>query len=352
MKKIFITIVSVVAVLGLIGWVLANNKKKNEEKSAVVARGSGDVAVNTAPVKKTEINADFSTNGNFAAQTDLKFLAENSGRITAIFVKEGSKVSKGQVIAKIDAEILNVDLETAEANYQNALKDQERFQSSFATGGVTQQQLDQVKLNLSNAQARVQQAKRKLSDANVKSPINGVVNNRYVELGAYVSPGTALFELVDVSKLKLAVTVNEAQVALLKTGDEASITTTVYPGKTFKGKVTFIAAKADNSLSFPVEIEVENNVDGQLRAGMYGTANFNFPAQAPGITIPRSSFVGSVSSNEVYVLEGNVAKLRKITSGRILGEEVEVIQGLQEGETVITSGQINLADGVKVIVQK
>src|SRR5690606_18856097 len=121
----------VVAALGLIAWVLTNNKKKNEEKTAVVARGTGDAAVKTAEVKTKAIKLDFSTNGNFAAATDLKFLAENSGRITAILVKEGSKVSKGQVIAKIDAEILNVDLETAEANFQNALKDQERFQSSF-----------------------------------------------------------------------------------------------------------------------------------------------------------------------------------------------------------------------------
>jgi membrane fusion protein (multidrug efflux system) len=352
MKKVIVTIIGIVAALGLIAWVLTNNKKKNEEKTAVVARGTGDAAVKTAEVKTTAIKLDFSTNGNFAAATDLKFLAENSGRITSILVKEGSKVSKGQVIAKIDAEILNVDLETAEANYQNALKDQERFQSSFTTGGVTQQQLDQVKLNLSNAQARLQQAKRKLSDATVKSPINGIINQKFVELGAYVSPGTQLFEIVDVSKLKLAVSVNEAQVALLKTGDVVNITTTVYPDKTFKGKVSFIAAKADNSLSFPVEIEVENNAEGQLRAGMYGTATFEFPAQAPGITVPRTAFVGSVSSNEVYVLEGNVARLRKVTAGRNLGEEVEIVNGLQVGETVITSGQINLVDGAKVVVQK
>jgi len=87
---------------------------------------------------------------------------------------------------------------------------------------------------------------------------------------------------------------------------------------------------------------------------MYGTAVFNFPKQAPGILVPRTSFVGSVSSNQVFVLDqaSNTAKLRKVIAGRILGDSVEILEGLNEGETVITSGQINLADGTPVSIVK
>src|SRR5205085_4073816 len=121
---------------------------------------------------------------------------------------------------------------------QNALRDRQRYENAFATGGVTQQQLDQAKLAVENAQARVGQARIRVGDANVRSSINGVVNKRYIEPGAYVSPGTKLFELVDVSKLKLAVAVNENQVAQLKQGDRVQVQASVFPGKTFNGQVS------------------------------------------------------------------------------------------------------------------
>ena len=97
------------------------------------------------------------------------------------------------MLARIDAEILNTDRETAEANYQNAARDLARYESSFKTGGVTQQQLDQAKLNAENAKLRLQQQNRKLNDANIKSSINGIVNKKLIEVGAYVAPGTQLF---------------------------------------------------------------------------------------------------------------------------------------------------------------
>ena len=173
------------------------------------------------------------------------------------------------------------------------------------------------------------------------------MNKKYIEVGAFVTAqGTQLFELVDVSKLKLRVNVNESQVASLNVGDRVDIRSNVFPADSFNGKITFIAAKADNTLNFPVEIQVENNKTNKIKAGMYGTAIFKFPKQQPAITIPRGAFVGSVSSNEIFVLEnGNKARLRKVVAGRILGENVEILDGLNEGETAIVSGQINLVDG-------
>lgn len=296
---------------------------------------------------------NFSVNGNFQAAQQLTFSAENSGRITRIFVDEGSHVSKGQTLAILDAESLSADLEAAQATYQNALRDQERYTSSFATGGVTQQQLDQAKLNSRNALTRLKQARIKTGDANIRAPFSGIINKRFIEQGAYVAPGNQLFQLVDVSKLKLAVTVNESQVANLKVGDAVRIKSNVFPDKNFTGKITFIAPLADNSLNFPVEIQLANNTGGQLKAGMYGSAIFEFPSTAPVLTVPRTAFVGSVSSNRIYVLEsGNIAKERKVIAGRVIGDQVEILEGLKEGETVVTSGQINLTDGTKVIAIK
>jgi RND family efflux transporter MFP subunit len=348
--RTFMTIGILVGVIALIGWVLNNNKKKNAEKTAVVAETStGDVAVRVHAVQKASVSLDFSANGNFAPARQMNFAAENSGRVTRVLVDEGSYVRQGQTLAIIKTDVLNIDLETAQASYQNALKDKQRYENAYRTGGVTQQQVDQARLALENAEARVAQARIRVRDANIRSSINGIVNKRYIEPGAVVNPGTQLFELVDVSRLKLSITVNENQVANLKVGDKVTVKASVFPDQNFGGTVSFIAPKADNALNFPVEIEIASNPGNKLKAGMYGTAIFQFGNSTPVIQVPRSSFVGSVSSNQVFVVEnGNNARLRNVIAGRVVGDQVEILQGLTEGETIITSGQINLSDGSKI----
>ena len=351
--RTILTVVIIIVSVALIGWVLNNNKKENAAKTAIVAQDNGDVAVRISAVQKQVLALDFTANGNFMPGQQLNFSAENSGRVTQVLVDEGSHVSKGQTLAIIKTDQLNVDLESAQANYRNALKDKERYENAFKTGGVTQQQLDQSNLALSNAEARVAQAKIKVGDAYIRASINGVVNKRYIEPGAVVAPGTQLFELVDISKLKLQVTVNEGQVANLKVGDKVQIKASVFPDKDFTGTISFIAAKADNTLSFPIEIELAANPGSQVKAGMYGTAIFNFPSQAAAVLVPRSAFIGSVSSNQVFVVKGDsTASLRTVIAGRVIDDKVEVLKGLNEGETVITSGQINLAEGSRISVVK
>jgi RND family efflux transporter MFP subunit len=351
-KSIIRTLVTLSIVAGafvLIGWVLTNNKKKNEAKTAVVAESSSDVSVRVSPVQKQTLDLDFTANGNFVPAQEMNFASENSGRVVSVLVDEGSYVRKGQTLAVIKADQLNIDLESAQDVYQNTERDLQRYENAFKTGGVTQQQLDQARLSVENAKARVAAARLRVGDANIRSSINGIVNKRFIEPGAVVAPGTQLFELVDVSKLKLKITVNEAQVANLKVGDKVSVKASVFPDKNYGGTVTFIAPKADNSLNFPIEIEVASNPGNQLKAGMYGTAVFSFEKAAPVVLVPRSAFVGSVASNQVFVLgNGNKAQLRNVVAGRVLGEQVEILQGLSEGETVISSGQINLTDGSKV----
>lgn len=347
--RIILNVAILAGVLFLISWVLSNNKKKNEEKTAIAAQVSDEVAVKMSPVAFKNLNLDFKVNGNFQPFREMDYASESSGRVTKILVKEGSYVRPGQTLAVVDVGVLNIDLESAQAALDNALRDQERFENAYTTGGVTQQQLDQIRLSVQNAKARVNQAKIRTGDANVRSSITGVVNKRYIESGAFVNPGTPLFELVDISKLKLVVNVNEYQVTQLTTGDRVKITASVYPDKIFAGRVSFIGNKADAALNFPVEIEVENK-GNELKAGMYGTAVFEFSNQKPSIVVSRSAFAGSVSSNRVYVVEGNVAKERKVVAGKIIGDEVEILEGLTEGENVVVSGQINLDDGTRVSI--
>ena len=142
MKKIIITIVVIAVSLGVIAYVLTNNKKENEAKTAVVAEKNAAVSVKVDSVKVEDVSLDFISNGNFEPVQELKFSAEKSGKITSVLVKEGDFVSVGQTLAIVRSDVINVNAQNANAIYQNAVADYIRFENAFKTGGVTKQQLD------------------------------------------------------------------------------------------------------------------------------------------------------------------------------------------------------------------
>jgi RND family efflux transporter MFP subunit len=348
--RIIVTIVVILVAVGGIAKVLSNNKKRSEEQTKIVAQTNATVSVRIDTVAREIPDLDVISNGNFAPAQELKLAAEKAGRVVQVLVDEGSYVQKGQTVATIRVDQLSVDLQNAEANHQTARTDLERYENAFKTGGVTQQQLDQARLNVENAKAKLAQSRINLGDANIRATISGIVNKRHIEPGSVVAPGTALFDIVNVSTLKLNVTVNEAQIPYLKLGKQVQVKASVFPDKLFSGKINFIAPKADEALNFPVEITITNNTANLLKAGMYGTAIFDFPNQSAVIMIPRTAFVGSVNSKQVFVADNGVAYLKTVTPGRVIGEKVEVLDGLKEGAFVITSGQINLVDGSKVSI--
>jgi membrane fusion protein (multidrug efflux system) len=354
MKKNITIVAVILGALGLIAFTLNKNKTENKAKTDIVAEKNASVSVKTAQVKTEELTLDFLANGNFEPIQELTFSAEKSGKVISVLVKEGDYVNVGQTLVIVRSDVINVNAQTAKAAYDNAKSDYDRYENAYKSGGVTKQQLDQAKLALTNAGNNLKQANINVGDTKVKAPIKGFINKKYIEPGSILTgmPATAMFDIVNVSKLKLKVTVNESQVASLKLGNTINVTSSVFPDKTFAGKITFIAAKADESLNFPIEIEIVNNADNSLKAGMYGTANFGSKQKQQLKVVPRNAFVGSVSSNEVFVVENGIAKLKKVTSGRILGEQVEIVDGLSDGETVIITGQINLQDGNTVEIIK
>ena len=195
-------------------------------------------------------------------------------------------------------------------------------------------------------------AKLTAGDVTIKTSVAGIVNARKIEPGAYVSAGTPAFDIVNVSTLKLRVNVDEKNVASLRVGQSVKVQVSVYPDKEFSGKITFIAPKSDGSLNFPVEIEIANNPNNELRAGMYGTAVFGSQGSSTVLVVPRTAFVGSISDNKIFVLENGKAVESTVVAGRSFGDNIEVISGLQAGDQVIVSGQINLFNNSPVEIIK
>lgn len=353
MKKLsrnLVIIIITLAALAIIVFVLNKNKSKNEAETAIVAQQNEFVNVEVDTVKYAVINTAHKSNGVFAPLQELQMSAEQSGRVLKVFVKEGDRVSIGQPLALVKADQISVDLEKAKAAYQNAKTNYTRYSEAFKSGGVTKQDVDKAKLDLSNAEAALNQSKISYGDATIKAPINGIINLKTVEPGTVVSPGTSLFEIVNISSLKFKTSISESRIATIKQGDTININVSAIPDKTFQGVVSFIAPKADEALSFPVELEVTNTVNTMLKAGMYGSVNFE-TSSSKKLSINRKAFVGSMSSQQVFVLKpDNTVVLTKVVTGISTENSVEIVNGLSKGDIVVTNGQINLDDGTKVKV--
>lgn len=345
-KKSIITIISLVAVAVIFFLILQNNKSNNEAELSIVARENTEVSVRTAPAQRESISGQFTVNGTFQPETRANISAEMGGQVVAIYVEEGSEVKAGQVIAKLSGDKINVNVNNAKANLDNAISTLDRYEAAFKTGGVTAVQLDQARLQVQNARAQFESANLSSGDTNVRSKVSGMVNKKMVELGMVVGPGTPMIEVVNISSLKLRVEVDEAVVSRLQTGDTVNVVPSVTKD-TIRGRITFIAPASNGALKFPVEITV-SNAEGQRRAGMYATAVFNQAGNDDVLTIPREAFVGSVNDNLVFVVENGTAKLKQIQTGVNYGNKVEVTAGLNEGDVVVTSGQINLTDNTAV----
>lgn len=353
MKKFLIYTIVIAGLAALIAMVLSNNKKGNEAKMEVVNQSAGNPPVKVAAVVRQNMDMTYRTNGNFTPFRELELKSESQGVISKILVQEGDVVQQGQVLAILDDKFLSIDQQTAEDAYNKLLIDKERYENSFRTDGVTKTQLDDITLQLKNAENRLKEAKRRSVDAHIKAPISGTISKKNIEVGAYLSSGTSLFEIVDVSNLKLKAGVDESHVVQIKKGDRVEISVPVFPDKSFSGTVTFIGPKADEALNFPVEIKVANTPGSPIKAGMYATAAFSNEKIRNILFIPRNAFTGSVSNGEVYVLQqDNTVALRKVVPGVIAGDHVEILDGLTEGEQVIITGQINLFDGATVEVQQ
>ncbi len=349
MKKLIYIVVALVLV-GAVAFKLIQNKKEMATEAAVAEIKSEAISVQVAEPKLDKIDKSFTAQGNFEPVQTLSLLSETSGQVQRILKRKGDRVRRGELLIQVEANTANADLATIQANYEKAKRDLGRYENLAAGEAITKRQLEDARLAVTQYQAQLVNARQRVTKTRITAPIDGEINEMYVEVGSYLGMATKLYDIVNVDRLKLNVKVDEAQVLLLRKGDKVQVRADVNANATFPGTVTAIAAQADNSLKYDVEIEVKNQSQNLLRAGMYGTAAFAIADTRDALLIPRQAIVGSIQDPSVYVVENNIAHLRKIKTGTITQDQVEIANGLKAGEKVVQSGQINLRDGLKVSI--
>lgn len=318
---------------------------KEEQQHAVMTT---ELPVSVTVVRRQKLESSLSLVGTINASSDVNVISETQGAVVAVHVKVGAVVKAGTVLLQVDDEIPRSTRAAAEINFQKAQRDYQRAEELYQENSISTSQLDASRMAMKAAENQLDIARRQLENTRLKSPIAGTVNARYVDVGTMVQQGKPVANIVDISTLKVRVNVPEREAFQLDPGDLVEITTDVYPGITFDGKVDNIAAKADEAHTYLVEIVVPNSPKNPLKAGMFARVSFKSVAPSAVLAIPRVALIGSIKDAQVFVVRGNVTYLQSVVIGTKSADLFEVASGLTEGDTVVTSGQNNLVDRARV----
>jgi len=229
--RVFVLIVILAGVGTWIGFTLYQNKQILEEKNEPqkIEDRIEVYPVKVSRVSRREIRDTLQLQGNFEARKELRIIAEAQGRLSQLYIDDGDRVRKGEVVGKIDDTSLQSRLATARASYEQAAKDVERYQRLYEAGAVSLKQYEEVQLAAKNARTDLTSIEQQLEYTNVKSPMSGTLDEVAVEQGSFVSPGAPIGTVVDISRLLLVVQVPEAEVVKLREGERVPVYADVYP---------------------------------------------------------------------------------------------------------------------------
>jgi membrane fusion protein (multidrug efflux system) len=291
--------------------------------------------------------------GTLEAWEDLTLAAELPGMVKAIGLREGDRVHRGEVIARIDPETQEAELIKAEADLSLQKKNLARLEQLLADRFVSEKEVDEARKALEVARAELHRANVDLDKSIVRSPVDGILDQLLVDRGEYVTPGTPIALVVQVDRLKALVEVPEKDIAYLQTGQPVQVLPARIDGPdgpAIPGEVIHVAYKADPlTRTFVVKVAVENP-EGRLRPGMILRVALARRSLSQVVTVPLSAVMEREGGKVVLVEDDGLAHLRPVVPGAVVGDRLVIRSGLEPGERLIVRGQQLVADGARVRV--
>jgi membrane fusion protein (multidrug efflux system) len=346
--------------------------------------GRPPVAVDVIKAVKTDFTEGIDVVGSLSPKFSAEIKSEYAGIVTEVYVTEWVKVKKGTSLAKIDAremeillqkagaaiEMAKANLLQAEVSGNRANREYDRLLKLKEVGLVTQQNIDDgltekeaaaariaaARAQLKVAEEDLQHTQTRLSKTLIRSPIDGVVSFRGVNVGDLVgemgSP-KIMFRIIDTRTLDLTVTVPSTEMSRLHVGQSLTFSTDALPEQKFTAKVMFINPVVnDSDRSIKVTAEVEN-VSEQLKGGLYVKGRIVTGKRTDIIRVPRVALLSwdvPGKKGDLFVVNGEIANRRTVQTGIVMGDFIEVTSGLTLGEPVVVRGGFNLKDGDRVSV--
>lgn len=369
--------------------------------STTQAAEAPPAAISVTPVAAVEqpIARFVRATGSLTAEEQADVAAEVAGRVVGTPVERGTPVNTGNELVRLSATETDAQAKEAEANAAqiearlglkagnafdvNAVPEVQNANAAFALAQnefariqslldqrvVSQSEFDQRRTQmeaarqqvevaknaaaqqyqaLQAARARVTLAQKSLADTVVRAPFAGIVAERLVSVGDYVTKGMKVAIVVRVDPLRVQLTVPAQFIAAVGVGQPVAFEVDAYPGRTFEGRVRYVSPSLEaNQRAMTVEAVVANP-KGELKPGLFATARIEQPAKTPGVLVPTAAVQTLGGTSRVFVVNGTAVEERLVTVGQTLDTMVEVTTGLKTGEKVATTNIGQLVDGLKI----
>ena len=307
------------------------------------------LAVEALTVTRGELVRNIEAAGIVSGINEAYVVSETQGIIQSVSFELGDRVSKGEVLVRVDDTIPRLNMEQAKEQFEIAKLDLEATERLFNDGSASKAELARARSAANGAQALYRSALKTFQDCTIRAPIGGYIAEKEsgITLGNYLSPGLRVARLVDISSLKAEVAVGEGQVSLVTKDAPATV---LIPAagdqKLFQATVSAVAAGSDPATgSYPVIVGWKNPVGDTVKSGMSATVTIETKAQEPVVLIPSAAIVEQAGQSYVFTAEANRAAQKPVQVGRWIGNSAEILDGLEEGEALIISGLTVLRRG-------
>ena len=327
------------------------------------------ISVTVNAIQDTTNNPFLNVSGKIQSVQSADLSTRMMGFVNKVHVKVGDKVKKGQLLVSINntdlqAQLAQVNASITEANaaYNNAKKDYDRFQNLFAENSASQKEVDDITAHYEMAKARLEAAKQMKNEinaqftySNITAPFNGVITGKSVEEGNMANPGIPLISMEAPGNFEVIAMVPETEISKIKNDSKVDVTAKSI-SKTIPGNVVEISTSARNTGGqYLVKIALDKT-EAPILSGMFVNVQFPLEKKANAISstlyVPESALVKQGQLTGVYTIgNGNVALLRWLRIGKTFGDQVEVLSGLSKDEQYIISAEGKLYNGAKVTVQ-
>jgi len=286
--------------------------------------------------------------GTARANEQVTIAAPVTERIVRLGFDDGSFVHRGQTIAVLAQGQETAQLTEAQARAREASQQLARLQQLKQRGFATQSSLDAQVAAAGQARAQAAGARAEIGDRVITAPFSGWVSLRNISAGAVVNAGTEIATVSDISSIKLDFAVPETMLSVLRPGLTIDAVSTAYPEQPFRGQIATIDPVIDpNTRAVTVRARLPNP-DGKLKPGMLLTVRIE-TAPRMSLSVPELAVVGEGESRFVYVVgPDGTAKRRQVRTGLRQGGRIEVVEGLEPGQKVVTEGVVKVSDGMKV----
>jgi membrane fusion protein (multidrug efflux system) len=300
--------------------------------------------------------------GSLRADQESNIAADANGKVLQMLVERGQHVTRGQVIATLDARAASLGAVAAEAQAKLAQSQLEQSQKECGrvkhlldTGAISQADFDRQtsqctaqQWSAAAAEAQQQSATKLLGDARIRAPFDGIIGERMVNVGQYVQPSTQVASVYDPDPLRLQVTVPEASLADVKQGTAVTFSVAAYGDDRFNATVRFISPNVRESTRDLVVEAVVSNPDGRLRPGMFAVARLEL-GERPHLVVPTAALQRDETEARAYVVGSDKEVQERIVQlGETKGDTIAVLSGVKVGESVVLQPGPDVRDGARV----